>query len=265
MSFKVPIYYGTGDDNENVVTYDNDTSYSGLPVPVKITPSGTLEISANGEYDVTEYAGVDVSVAGGGTTPTGTKEISITQNGTTTEDVTDYASAEITANVPNTYTQSDEGKVVSSGVLVAQGSDTVTQNGTVDTTLISSLLVNVAGASVYKLTHIEITPVSNATGQNKINVQLPISNSYIISVLSEELPPADAELYWVLNWTKAYYNGGDTAKTYSAMLRPNGSIGTDMNMCTYNPSTGNLALGGTYGSFKAGVKYHIYFIDTALS
>ena len=36
---------------------------------------------------------------GGGVTPTGTKQISITENGTTTEDVTDYASAEITVNV----------------------------------------------------------------------------------------------------------------------------------------------------------------------
>ena len=34
-----------------------------------------------------------------GITPTGTKQISITQNGTTTEDVTNYADAEITVNV----------------------------------------------------------------------------------------------------------------------------------------------------------------------
>lgn len=34
-----------------------------------------------------------------GVTPTGTKQISITQNGTTTEDVTNYASAEINVNV----------------------------------------------------------------------------------------------------------------------------------------------------------------------
>lgn len=39
------------------------------------------------------------AISGGGITPTGTKEISITQNGTTTEDVTNYASAEITVNV----------------------------------------------------------------------------------------------------------------------------------------------------------------------
>lgn len=49
-----------------------------------------------------------------------------------------------------TYSSADNGKVVSNGTLVAQGSDTVTQNGTVDTTLISSLVVNVAGISPVK-------------------------------------------------------------------------------------------------------------------
>lgn len=39
------------------------------------------------------------AISGGGITPTGTKQISITQNGTTTEDVTNYADAEITVNV----------------------------------------------------------------------------------------------------------------------------------------------------------------------
>lgn len=39
-----------------------------------------------------------------GVTPTGTKNISITANGVTTEDVTNYASAEITVAVPNPST-----------------------------------------------------------------------------------------------------------------------------------------------------------------
>lgn len=38
-------------------------------------------------------------IQSGGITPTGTKEITITENGTTTEDVTNYASVEITTNV----------------------------------------------------------------------------------------------------------------------------------------------------------------------
>lgn len=45
----------------------------------------------------------EIESISGGSTPTGTKQISITQNGTTTEDVTNYANAEITVNVPSGY------------------------------------------------------------------------------------------------------------------------------------------------------------------
>lgn len=63
-----------------------------------ITPTGTISITENGTHDVTSYASASVAVPQGAT-PTGTKQISITENGTTTEDVTNYASAEITVNV----------------------------------------------------------------------------------------------------------------------------------------------------------------------
>lgn len=83
---------------------------------------------------------------GGGSATLITK--SITENGSysASADNADGYSA-VSVDVANTYTASDEGKVVSDGALVAQGSDTVTQNGTVDTTLISSLLVNVQGGT----------------------------------------------------------------------------------------------------------------------
>jgi len=42
-----------------------------------------------------------IDTSGGGITPTGTKQISITTNGTVTEDVTAYANAEISVNVVN--------------------------------------------------------------------------------------------------------------------------------------------------------------------
>lgn len=133
------------------------------------------KLGVSDTYLPSEMAGA-INDIGGGITPTGTKQISISQNGTTTEDVAAYASAQITANVPNSYTQADEGKVVSNGALVSQSSDTVTDNGTYDTTLINSLEVDVAsggGASI------EDAMNGTLTGDIVINVTdpLPIDNT----------------------------------------------------------------------------------------
>lgn len=60
-----------------------------------ITPTGTIQITENDTYDVTNYASAEVNVPTGGTTPSGS--ISITANDT--YDVTNYASAIV--NVPS--------------------------------------------------------------------------------------------------------------------------------------------------------------------
>lgn len=69
----------------------------------------------------------------------------ITANGTypARDDGVDAWSS-VTANVPNTYTASDEGKVVDNGVLTAQTSLGITENGTYNTTTRNLVTVNVA-------------------------------------------------------------------------------------------------------------------------
>lgn len=72
--------------------------------------------------------------------PTGTKNISANGND---QDVRAYE--KVNVNVPNSYSASDEGKVVQSGALVSQSSQMVTENGTYDTTLKNEVVVDVQG------------------------------------------------------------------------------------------------------------------------
>lgn len=71
-----------------------------------IIPTGTKIITSNGEYNVYSFANADV-------------------------------------NVPNTYTVSDEGKVVSGGALVNQSGIDICANGSYDTTVKNLAIVNV--------------------------------------------------------------------------------------------------------------------------
>ena len=161
----------------------------------KVVSNGALvsqtsaEYTSNGTYDTTTVSSVEVSVSGG--TPTGTKEIEITENGTTTENVAGYAYAEIDVNVPNTYAAGDEGKVVEQGELVSQSSATYTANNTYDTTLINSVTVNVSDAptlqtvsKTYTPTESQqteqITPGTGYDGLAEVDVTVnAVSSSYV--------------------------------------------------------------------------------------
>ena len=77
-----------------------------------VTYKGSTLTTVNNQTRVLETGGTwledDITltdVTQGGITPTGTKQINISQNGTTTEDVTNYASAQITVSVSGTPSQ----------------------------------------------------------------------------------------------------------------------------------------------------------------
>ena len=104
------------------------------------------EITQNGTYTASDdsadgYSDVTVNVQG--EPPVlGAKSISANGLYEAVDDSWDgYAYVQVT--VPNSYTSTDEGKVVSSGALVSQTSTTKTANGTYDTTLNDEVTVNV--------------------------------------------------------------------------------------------------------------------------
>ena len=128
-----------------------------------ITPTGTkqINITQNGTVteDVTQYANAQVNVNVPSVSPTGTKQVSITQNGTVTEDVTNYANAEITVNV-----QSGGGVHTEEGYIELNNVDTNSITVPVDLTGAEGFVLNlylaetgeVADGVVTKYDHIEI-------------------------------------------------------------------------------------------------------------
>ena len=127
-------------------TYDT-TTVNSVTVQVEGGGSATLgtkSVTANGTYKAEDdsldgYSQVTVSVPASAV-DTGTK--SITANGNN-QDVVGYAAVNV--NVPNTYSAGDEGKVVSSGALVAQTAHAdvtpTTSDQTIDTTTNNSIKV----------------------------------------------------------------------------------------------------------------------------
>lgn len=142
-SLTIPSTYTVTKTLTNVTTNNNDTEVlAGGSFYMDLTPSFGMIINSitvtMGGVDVTEQ----VFKAGVG-------EKTITQNGTyDAEDDWLEGYSSVSVNVQNSYTSSDEGKVVNNGSLVSQTSATYTTNNTYDTTLINSVTVDVSGGGI---------------------------------------------------------------------------------------------------------------------
>lgn len=143
------------------------------------------------------------------------KAVTVTENGERTVTPDDgydgLSEVEITTDVPNSYTAGDEGKVVSSGALVAQTSRSITQNGATDTTTNNEVIVNVPnsyvaadegkvvsnGALVAQTAHATVTSngTYDTTRNNSMTVAVPknvtiefVLNSVVMSARTFTTP-----------------------------------------------------------------------------
>lgn len=140
--------YNTTKNNQAVVNVPNSYNYDDEG---KVVSNGALvsqtqrqaPITSNGTYQTKNNDSVVVNVPQTGSSPTLITK-NITANGTydaNNDDADGYTG--VVVNVPNSYRESDEGKVVSNGGLIAQSSTTKTANGTYDTTENNEVIVDV--------------------------------------------------------------------------------------------------------------------------
>lgn len=96
-------------------------------VPIGITPEGTKEVVENGTYDVAEFASVNVNVPDKGITPEGTKVMTITKNGTVTEDISTYKNVSVTVAVPASGGTEDKTAEFLDGTITAYSNSELTE------------------------------------------------------------------------------------------------------------------------------------------
>lgn len=136
--------------------------------------------------------------------------LSVTQNGDYTPESGVDGFDEVHVSVPNSYSASDEGKVVNNGALVAQTarSSQITQNGTYDTTLNDEVTVNVSGGGSAVIQSLSVaqngtyTPPSGVDGYAPVTVNVSGGSTPV----RPDLPSDYQEVEYITFDGKSYFN-----------------------------------------------------------
>jgi len=199
--------------------------------------------------------------------------------------------AEDIASITNQYASSDEGKVVSSGELVAQTSTTATTNGTIDTTTNNEVVVNVPnsytaqdegkvvsnGALVAQTAYPSTITANNTYDTTNYNsVTVNVGGSIAISALTTTMPMQQNDMY-IFNGNEYSYIIGtlkidsnsqtEITFTYDTSFTPThttksrmwvkygtSTIITSFN-CTISSNTVTISTTGSSTYFLKGVEY----------
>ena len=173
-----------------------------------IADSIRAKLGVQDTYKPSEMADA-IDDIGGGVTPTGTKQISITENGTTTEDVTNYASAQITVAVPG----------------ATLGTKSITENGTYNASSdsldgYSSVTVNVSGGGGgIRFASGEYTPDQIYESQTvKITDDTTIGFTPTVFILALDNNSDSISTQYAMI-TTCYYQIGSANDSYRASIR----------------------------------------------
>lgn len=185
------------------------------------------------------------AISGGGITPTGTKQISITENGTTTEDVTNYADAEITVNVPT-------GSTPVINPLSVNENGTYTAPTGVDG--YSPVTVNVSGGGGGSVVTGTITPSEDS---RSLTIPDIVGKSNVLIFPITDLSAVRVRTHW----GSLFFNGrcilvgssnsGGTAYTIAPTFKP--ATAAVSNGDTLDTTTGKITItagaGSNYGGY----------------
>ena len=175
----------------------------------------------------------------------------ITQNGVVEPDSGFDGFAKVTANVPNTYTAADEGKVVDNGELVTQIPTVINTNTTVDTTLYNQVTVSVPNTYTAED---EGKVVNNGalTAQTATNIT---SNGTVDTTLNNQAVVNVPNTYTQADEGKVVDNGALVAQTtYPTTITVNDTYDTTL----YNSITVNVPTGGGGSVEEKDVNFYDY-------